>query len=183
MSARRRHIIEQAAHLIGRFPDHVHGRNVDAEGIARALGIVVRRASFEGSLSGFLVFGPDGVPYIGVNSDHNLRRQRFTIAHELGHFMLHEKSVPHMDAGQGGFRARLRNDLSSEGVDQKEVEANLFAAELLMPAAWLERDLKGQPPIDMFETDSLILDLARSYGVSTRALTIRLTKLGYIDEA
>lgn len=55
----------------------------------------VRYSPFEGELAGMLVRG-DGQIVIGVNSLHPLNRQRFTIAHECGHLLLH-KGEFHVD--------------------------------------------------------------------------------------
>jgi Zn-dependent peptidase ImmA (M78 family) len=79
------------------------------------------------------------------------------------------------------FRVRLRGDLSSQGTDEAEREANYFAASLLMPKGFLENDLAGQEYVDLFD-DSFLRELARKYGVSTQALVNRLKNLGYIQE-
>ena len=79
------------------------------------------------------------------------------------------------------FRVHMRDDLSSQGIDESEIEANLFAAELLMPAAFLEHDLK-KAGVVYFIDDDVISNLAHKYGVSTQALLIRLKNLGYIEE-
>jgi len=72
-----------------------------------------------------------------------------------------------------------RDERSSEGTDEHEIEANIFAAELLMPAAFLERDLEQLDPADLLDEDGLI-SLAAAYRVSPQALTFRLANLGYI---
>ena len=76
---------------------------------------------------------------------------------------------------------RLRNDLSSQGTDEAEREANYFAAALLMPKRFLERDLHDKEFLDLTE-DTLVKTLSRKYGVSTLALMNRLKNLGYIQE-
>jgi Zn-dependent peptidase ImmA (M78 family) len=114
---------------------------------------------------------------IGVNSHHPKTRQRFTIAHEVGHFCLHGHEELRVDKGL--FVIRNRDATSSTGTDIEEIEANLFAAELLMPAKWLERDLLeglGSNKRD----DNLISELAKKYLVSDQALTIRTSSLGYL---
>ena len=111
---------------------------------------------------------------IGVNRDQAAVRRRFTIAHELGHLLLHEHSQVHVDRG---FRVRLRSGVSSEGTDRDEMEANRFAAELLMPIDFLRADLE-EKEFDLADDKELRV-LARRYGVSTQALAIRLNGLGY----
>lgn len=68
---------------------------VDAEAIADAEGIVIVRRRFEdGDVSG-LLFRDGDHHVIGVNSAHPMARQRFTIAHELGHRALHPRTGTH----------------------------------------------------------------------------------------
>jgi Zn-dependent peptidase ImmA (M78 family) len=153
--------------------------------IAEAHGIVVRMASLEEALSGFLVHNADGTPFIGVNVSDTPARKRFTIAHELGHYFLHDRSEVFLDKTSGKPRIVANRDpLSKEGTDVREIEANLFAAELLMPADWIIRDLERYTHIDLFgdENESVIRDLATKYQVSVRAMTIRLERLGFLSE-
>ncbi|MGH9720702.1 MAG: ImmA/IrrE family metallo-endopeptidase [Bryobacteraceae bacterium] len=58
--------------------------------------------------------------------------------------------------------------------------ANWFAAELLMPARMLERDLRGKN-LDLLADDDFLETLAGKYKVSIQALTFRLANLGYIE--
>jgi Zn-dependent peptidase ImmA (M78 family) len=145
--------------------------------IAKACGARISHDSLEGALSGFLYL-KDKQALIGVNTHHAQARQRFTIAHELGHFLLHKQEEQiHVDHE---FRVRFRrNILSGEGADANEREANFFAASLLMPQEFLDNDLEDE--IDLFD-DDFLYDLAHKYGVSTQALVNRLKNLGYIEE-
>jgi Zn-dependent peptidase ImmA (M78 family) len=119
--------------------------------------------------------GGDGRGVIGVDDKHHPNRQRFSIAHELGHFLLHpETGSVFMDRSPVLFR----DGRSSEGVNQQETDANAFAAELLMP----EVDLRAQwdvRPVDAFD-DMSVRRLAACFGVSAQALTIRLTNLDLV---
>lgn len=145
--------------------------------IARARGARIHADALDGDLSGFLFRDHDHA-VIGVNTQHAPTRQNFTIGHELGHMLLHDLEQLHVDRG---FAVRLRNDLSSQGTDDAEREANYFAAALLMPRALLERDLDGHDSLDLTE-DTTIKNLSRKYGVSTVAMVNRLKNLGYIQE-
>jgi Zn-dependent peptidase ImmA (M78 family) len=142
---------------------------VPIERIARALGVKVQYAPFDGELSG-MAFIKDGVPIIGVNSLHHPNRQRFTLAHELAHIQLHRdqlENAVHVDKGS------LRRDLlSAAGTDSTEREANAFAAELLMPPALLAAALDGRT-LDL-ENEELVAGLAKRFRVSTMALQHRL---------
>jgi Zn-dependent peptidase ImmA (M78 family) len=157
-----------------------HGVNeapVPVGRIAKAEGARIFYQSLEDNVSGFL-YSDQQQTVIGVNTHHAPVRQNFTTAHELGHLLLHDQEQLHVDHD---FRVRLRDDVSSQGTDEAEREANFFAASLLMPREFLERDLEGQDSVDLLD-DDMLRDLARKYGVSTQALAIRLKSLGYIQE-
>jgi len=145
--------------------------------VAKAKGARIFVDSLDGDLSGFL-YRDKVQAVIGVNTSHSRARQNFTIAHELGHLLLHDQEQLHVDHE---FRFRLRNDVSSQGIDEHEQEANYFAASLLMPRQFIERDLAGQEFVDLLD-DDFLRDLARKYGVSAQALAIRLKTLGYIQQ-
>jgi Zn-dependent peptidase ImmA (M78 family) len=117
---------------------------------------------------------------IGANKSNHPNRQRFTIAHELGHYFLHAGHTV-LDEGRLAYTVNLRNSESSKGEDNDEREANLFAAELLMPAKFLREDLDGVE-LDLLEDSKFLSDLANKYRVSLQALTFRLTYLRYITE-
>jgi Zn-dependent peptidase ImmA (M78 family) len=150
---------------------------VPVETLATKLGAKVRYSPFDGDISGMVYRDEDRV-IIGVNSLHHTNRQRFTIAHEIGHMLLHKGIEVHVDRA---YRVNLRNDISSSAVDREEIEANRFAAKLLMPEHMLIADLKGQE-ID-FEDERKLEKLARRYSVSIQALTFRLTNLGSLSPA
>jgi Zn-dependent peptidase ImmA (M78 family) len=147
---------------------------IPIERLARHLGIEVRREPFEGDLSGML-FREGDRTIIGVNSLHPRSRQRFTIAHEIGHLELHDREGIHLD--RKFPIVRQRDGRSSLAVDPEEIEANGFAAELLMPASMLEDDIEGSDPF--YEDDELSSWLADRYDVSLQAMAIRLGNLGF----
>jgi Zn-dependent peptidase ImmA (M78 family) len=145
--------------------------------IAKAKGLRIVLDSLDADLSGFL-YRDKAQAVIGVNTHHHPVRQNFTIGHELGHFLLHDQEKLHVDHE---FRVRLRNDVSSQGTDVAEREANFFAAALLMPRDFLEADLAKEDFVDLLD-DEFLHGLSRKYGVSTQALVNRLKNLGYIQE-
>ena len=146
---------------------------VDVEFIARGLRIVLRRVGFAKDVSGLLARKGDMV-LLGVNRTDSPTRQRFSIAHEIGHFVLHEPKPIFVD----GVTLRFRNSKSSQGDDREEIEANAFAAELLMPEEFVRRDMAE---LGNVIDENEIGDLAKRYGVSLQAFVYRLTNLGYID--
>ena len=172
MPIRRFKIQKLVSHLLTEFK--VEEPPVPVRRIARGCGARIFREGQEGDLSGFLFRRAKEI-VIGVNTNHAPVRQRFTIAHELGHLLLHDVDELHVDRG---FMVRLRSDISSLGLDENEMEANRFAAELLMPTRFLKRDLEGAEL--NFTDDATLRLLARRYGVSAQALAIRLSGLGYL---
>lgn len=106
---------------------------------------------------------------IAVNERNTPNRQRFTVAHECGHLILGHKLNEHVD--QSFFINR--DGRSSVGTDKDEVEANQFAAELLMPLRFLLRDLDG---VD-FEAEDGIRKVANKYQVSATAMSFRIANV------
>ncbi len=92
--------------------------------LGKKLGIDIFSFPFPDEISGLLVI-MKGKPYIGVNSNQNDLRKRFTTAHEIGHFVLHKASF------------YLCGNKSEE---KEEIEANYFASELLLPAELILRE-------------------------------------------
>lgn len=143
------------------------GTAVDIRKLVRGLGITVIDAPDKQespNLSGAMVMH-EGKPFILVNEGQSSARQRFTIAHELGHLLMHVGT---------GKAVMFRDEVSSRGVDPFEVEANAFAAALLMPEEQV-RELVPEPmnPMD----DDAISQLADNFQVSGQAMAIRLKSL------
>ena len=168
-------------HLVRKAPTPV-------EEIAAEYAAIVRE-ELPDDISGMLVPIPpssSGVKWvIVVNDAHAAVRQRFTIAHELGHILLHKYTSPHAD---GRVRVRFRDYDSSRGSDLEEIEANGFAAELLMPeriirslAARMNFDLADQMDDDRAVT--AMTRLAQRFEVSVQALSFRIANLGSFELA
>lgn len=100
---------------------------------------------------------------IGVNKLHHKNRKRYTMAHELGHYILHKgKNVDILDT------TFFRNNKT----DSIEFMANEFAAKLLMPEDKV-RDFVDNKGIKN------IGELAEKFGVSASAMKFRIISLGY----
>ncbi len=178
MAVRRKFIREVVERLLDEHA--IKQAPVHADYLAKQLKIEVKFEKADDDLSGFLFRDPQTKKaIIGVNAAHPENRKRFTVAHELGHYVLHEGRTIHVDENPKklAFRINLRDEKSAKGDDDDEKEANLFAAELLMPAKFLEKDLKGKD-IDLLDDEQLV-DLAAKYKVSVQALSFRLANLGY----
>lgn len=83
-------------------------------------------------IAGFLDFDAHK---IYVNKDDPSNRQRFTIAHELGHFLLHQDYVK----DESKYNVLLRTPLKDKDYTPEEKEANCFAAYLLVPSELLKK--------------------------------------------
>jgi Zn-dependent peptidase ImmA (M78 family) len=151
---------------------------VPVERIAQLLDVEIRYVSFQGDISG-MVAREGKHPVIGVNTSHSTARQRFTIAHEIGHLEL-----GHLPEGIGGdgvhidrdFKVMLRDSNSSQATDPTEIEANAYAAALLMPRSMLIKEQELSSGFDI-EDDRLIQGLAARYKVSTQAMNFRLNNI------
>lgn len=150
---------------------------VPVEKLVRFLDAKVVFRPFAGEISGIVHRNRNRGAVIGVNSSHVVERQRFTIAHELGHLALHTNEALHIDKN---FPIGLRSSASSKGIDENEIEANQFAAALLMPADFISRDVS---PLIRMNTDVLdaIRLLAKKYRVSQQAMSVRLSALRYVS--
>lgn len=133
--------------------------------VARSLEIRISRAPST-EFSGLLI-RKDGHALIGVNSNEAPMRQRFTIAHELGHFVLHPRKDAFVD-----FRKERQ---AGSTRPPRERHADMFAAALLMPRKMLLRDFRRLTK-DGY-TDEVIEVLARQYAVSEDAMRFRLINL------
>lgn len=145
----------------------------EIEDLVKKLGIELKISSLE-SMSGF-AYQKEGRKVIGVNEDESSKRQRFTIAHELGHMLMHGENDVQFD-NKNEF-VYFRDDNSTTGLSPKEVEANAFAAELLMPSEKLRSKIATLGGIDMTDDDTKVEKLAKEFGVSFTAMSVRLSTL------
>ena len=163
---RRKHIRAVVEQLLKEH--RIRSAPVPVAEIAKSLGAEVHYEPAEDDLSGFLYRDRKHKrSVIGVNAQHHPNRQNFTAAHELGHFLLHDFDDVHVDRQ---FKVWLRSAASSQGTDIEEKEANLFAAEFLMPARFLEKDVEEIGEFDLLD-ERVIQRLADEYGVSAQAMT------------
>src|SRR5258708_22623257 len=120
----------------------------------RSLSADVSGKIFRDSLNG----GPSGFS-IAVNATHSAVRKRFTIAHEIAHFVLHRAILENGDLTDD---AMYRSGLSS----REETAANQLAAQILMPMPLI------QSLVDAGLND--VQSLAARFQVSQTAMKIRL---------
>lgn len=170
---RRRNISNRAQDVLQ--DNGVTAPPIPVDRIAKALGAQLRYSPLDDELSG-MIYVKEGTSIIGVNSLHHPNRQRFTIAHECGHLILHKAQITKEVHVDKLFPMMLmRNSVSSAGVNEVEIEANLFAAELLMPASLLKKMLDDNP-VDI-EDEGAVNALAKTFKVSSAAMRFRIGDL------
>jgi len=149
---------------------------IDVDEVARRLNLAVTRERLAPDLSGLLIRQPgQPQPVIGVNTAHHPKRQRFTIAHEIGHFHLGHKGDVIVD----GITVNRRDGVSSTAAVRDERDANAFAAALLMPADLLQERFE-QLAAKNYSQSRIVADLARTFDVSEQAMNYRLVNLGLL---
>ena len=162
--------------LLTRFGVRVPPVPVDK--IAKGLGAQLRFSPLDQELAG-MIYISENKPIIGVNSLQHPNRQRFTIAHEIAHLELHGHLISgkvHVDKDFPVQFAGLNRDATSAlGTEKIEVEANRFAAELLMPTEFLIQALTSKP-FDI-DDEGPLDELAKKFRVSRQALEYRIRNL------
>lgn len=104
---------------------------------------------------------------IHVNKNDSPQRQVFTVAHELGHWLMHKDDVL---KNPDEYAVMTRAPLGKANPDPLEREANFFAANLLVPKDMLEK-YKEEP----------VMRISKIFGVSVDVIGFRLKQEGYAD--
>jgi Zn-dependent peptidase ImmA (M78 family) len=138
---------------------------VSPRDVAIGLGIPVFEWEFPDEISGIFVNFQNQF-CIGVNEAHPRVRQKFSNAHEIGHLVYDRTQSLFLDFTDTSMTA----DLEKLQDAKVETRANQFAADLLMPAMWLRKD------VDQYGTENLTT-LAKRYEVSQQAIWFRLLSL------
>jgi Zn-dependent peptidase ImmA (M78 family) len=148
--------------------EHSQSLPVDVFALAKGLGIKLQFDFLSDDISGWIEPLKNGSYRIVINSNHPPTRQRFTAAHEIGHYIYHRDLI---GAGVDDTRAyrSTKNKFNNKSITvQHERQANRFAANLLMPREKII-DLLAQGQNNPSE-------LAKICGVSEQAMKIRLGK-------
>jgi len=138
----------------------------DIEDFLLKLNFIILKEELGDDLSGYVEKRHAGW-VIGLNKYQSPRRQRFTMAHEFGHFVLHKSQLEK--------RGRWEDELLMRSDERNLIEkqANEFASELLMPKKEFEAAVKnGEDDVDK---------LANRFEVSIAAARYRAFKLGYLE--
>jgi Zn-dependent peptidase ImmA (M78 family) len=140
--------------------------------LAKEMGLTVRPHDFGPNVSGMLMIDK-GKGIIGYNPLESVVRQRFTIAHEIGHYELHR--VGNEIFVDNHFKALFRDEKSSSGQDKQEKEANAFASSILMPSDKLAEKIK-EMDFDLGD-ETAMKELAKIFDVSIQAMSFRISDL------
>jgi len=152
---------DKAKNIIEMF--HVDEAPVDVFGIAEKLGFIVDFIDLSNDIDA-RVEAHEDIKVIFVNKNHPKVKQRFSVSHELGHYLSGHENY----SGE----ARRQTDIDKKYLNpqfQQEYEANDFAAELLMPEKILRKDVD--------ENKLTLSELVKLYEVSEQAMTIQLVNL------
>lgn len=139
---------------------------VSLEQICNKLGFKIVPYEFPSSMSALFII-EEGLRAIGVNKNHSIVRQRFSVAHELGHFVSGHEDFSHDNVAHIDREKKYLNRFH-----RMEEEADEFAAELLMPEFLLKHDFA------LLNGD--IENIAKKYNVSQQAMTIQLINLNLL---
>lgn len=143
---------------------------VDIFGLIRALGVEFSEAFLEPEISGMIERAGKDRYRIAVNYNDPDTRQRFTAAHELGHYMLHRDKIGDGVDDDRLYRSTPKGKYYNTAIGRtQETEANKFAANVLMPIDLVTEKLGGR-----IADRSLAQSLARDFQVSEQAMCIRL---------
>ncbi len=147
---------------------HMSSAPVKLSLLAQDLGVTVKSSHMKLGVSG-QIKNEGGEYVIRINRYEPKGRQRFTVAHELAHFLLHRDKI---DATEDGITDNVLYRSGQSNVT--EFEANRLAAEIVMPAKLVKESLHE---FGDSISDSVIELLADKFGVSKAAMEIRISGL------
>ena len=134
--------------------------------MAKELGVVVKRSpTIPRSVSGQIKRLETGIYEIKINKFESLVRQRFTLAHEISHFLLHRSEIDRL--GEIADNVLYRSGAS----ETIEYEANRLAAQIIMPE---EAISERQQAIGNNIDENIVDQLAKEFGVSKAVMEIRI---------
>lgn len=134
---------------------------VDPVKIAKTYDIIVYEGDLDNKIAGAIRYYKEEDKFeILVNKNDPKNKQRFTIAEELGYYLLHEEKIK---------REEIHINLIDKEINEDEKEVEYFAGALLINKTLLE---------NVYNSNSTILELAQLFKVSVSSMTVRLNILG-----
>ena len=135
--------------------------------LARALGVPVKAATLAPGISGEIRPLNAGGLVIKINRHDPLKRQRFSVAHELAHFLLHADQIGNGISDDVLYRSKLS--------DRREAQANRLAADILMPDTLVREQIEAAHEKGVGD---VLIFLVEKFEVSEEAMRIKLENLG-----
>ncbi len=188
MNTKKAEMIEKKANEARQKLEKPNKCNINMEELMKVHSIRYAFKDLPDNISGASMTTKHGKKMIIINEDQPETRQKFTIAHEMGHLLLgHDTPLNTQDIGNSTrpeqpSQILFRNDKTSEGSDWREVEANHFAASLLMPKEILNKEINKltQENSKSYLSEYDVYELADIFGVSAVSMSIRLSRLGFM---
>jgi Zn-dependent peptidase ImmA (M78 family) len=168
MSPEWQHLAEMSRATIA---DHQDVAPVRLSELAKAFGVRVKAATLAPGISGE-IRPEDGHFVIRINRHDPAKRQRFSVAHELAHFLLHADQIGNGITDDVLYRSSLS--------DRREAQANRLAADILMPDNLVRQQVEAAYEKGVGD---LVLFLAEEFAVSEAAMRIKLEQLGVAYDA
>ena len=184
---------ERAVHVLSSYIAHhgvIEGCVMPIYKMAQVRGVEVIEHDLPKDVNG--LYNPAGLNksdvnqiYCNINDSDMVRR--FAVAHELGHHELHRFSRPHIDNKIHSFLIRHNNRSVKDdngntiNVVAKEVEANRFAIELIIPTFILEKEVNAITD-DMYTNDDfdMVIHLSKKFDVSVTLMSLKLGDMGFL---
>ncbi len=162
--------------LVEKIQGFLASAPVNVEGIIRLFNIELdRNADLHDAILGEIRKKEDGRYKISVQKKDHYYRKRFTMAHELGHFLLHGNLIGEGVDDNVAYRSVPEGNFYNPKITpREETEANQFAASVLMPEMLLLPRIQG---VTEAFTPDFVNTLAREFQVSQQAMRIRIDSL------
>lgn len=158
--------------LLDKIKAHTHNYPVNIEAAISDVGIKLNKnAKLAEGIAGQIKRLDNGRFEISTTREDHYFRQRFTMAHELGHFLMHRSLIGDGIDDNVKYRSTSDGDFYNTAIDEiHERQANAFAAKLLIPSKLLEEHLKFNP-------DESLSSFAKEFQVSPSCMRWRLKHL------
>ena len=158
-------IDEEQAEIVHRYMNDLP---VKLGALARDLGISVKLSTLKPGISGHIRREGEDLYVIRINRHEARERQRFTLAHEISHYLLHRDVIDKFGEIEDNILYR------SGASEQKEYEANRLAADLVMPHKAVQSVLEAMKPL---ASEEVIDQMAETFQVSKAAMEVRLSTI------
>lgn len=153
-------MVKKMGNIFEKILKYMQTAPVDVKGLIKELGISLKLKNL-GNKDGYITKIDKTNYQIVINASYSNARQRFTMAHELAHYVLHRNDIQN---GESKYRLKSHEDAYHEN-KENEIEANRFAASLLMPKdlvqkIYAENNNDVKATADALEVSAQALEIA-----------------------